>query len=133
MISSRYNAHKLHCIPPVLISRLYIHTFVIQNRIQYKYFSDFLLLLITDLELLNDAKSKIQSLETLCNNNEKSNIAQVEQLRETIADRDRILRETVQEQQNVIAERNTLNEMLQQQQEYVDCSDILVLYCYFVK
>ena len=90
------------------------------------------MLLTTVLELLNDAKSKIQSLETLCSNNEKSNLAQVEQLRETIADRDRILRETVQEQQNVIAERNTLNEMLQQQQEYVDCSDILVLYCYFV-
>ena len=60
-------------------------------------------------------------------------MAQVEQLRETIADRDRILRETVQEQQNVIAERNTLNEMLQQQQEYANYSDIPELYCYFVK
>lgn len=53
---------------------------------------------------------------------------QVEQLKETIADRDRILRETVQEQQNVIAERNTLNEVIQQQQEYVKFSQLFHLF-----
>lgn len=74
------------------------------------------------IELLNEAKVKIQSLESQIHRAEKSTAAQIEQLTETIADRDRILRETVQDQQNVIAERNTLNEMLQQQQEYVTMS-----------
>lgn len=55
-------------------------------------------------------------------------LVQVEQLKETIADRDRILRETVQEQQNVIAERNTLNEVIQQQQEYVKFSQLFHLF-----
>ncbi|KAF6040789.1 hypothetical protein EB796_000905 [Bugula neritina] len=70
-------------------------------------------------ELLNDARAKISSLESQNEQNKRSMLVQVEQLKETIADRDRILRETVQEQQNVIAERNTLNEVIQQQQETI--------------
>lgn len=67
--------------------------------------------------MLNEAKAKIESLESQSNSSERGMAAQVEQLRETIADRDRILRENVQEQQNVLAERNTLSELAQQQQE----------------
>lgn len=67
--------------------------------------------------MLNEAKAKISALESDSDNTERGMTAQAEQLRETIADRDRILRETMQEQQNVIAERNTLGDMCRQQQE----------------
>ena len=69
------------------------------------------------VELLNEAKDKIASIESQHEINEKGMLAQVEQLKETVADRDRILRETVQEQQNAISERNTLSELVQQQQQ----------------
>lgn len=67
-------------------------------------------------------------MESQNEQNKRSMLVQVEQLKETIADRDRILRETVQEQQNVIAERNTLNEVIQQQQEYVKFSQLFHLF-----
>ena len=67
--------------------------------------------------MLNEAKDKIAAIESQHEINEKGMLAQVEQLKETVADRDRILRETVQEQQNAISERNTLSELVQQQQQ----------------
>lgn len=66
-----------------------------------------------------EAKDRIRNLESESSNNERGLEAQVEQLTATIADRDRMLRETLQEQQTTITDRNSLNDVMDQQLELV--------------
>ncbi|XP_067928660.1 coiled-coil domain-containing protein 171-like isoform X2 [Watersipora subatra] len=70
-------------------------------------------------EMLCEAKTRIQTLEVERDSIERGRQAEMTRLQETVADRDRILRETVQEQESVLSERNSLSEVVRQQQETI--------------
>lgn len=71
---------------------------------------------VLSAETLQNLQAKLSAAQNQSSDTERSMRAKIEQLKETINNRDRILGETVQQHQSTLAEHETLSQLVQQQE-----------------